>query len=57
MLELRAAMQTHGLVPNIATFTALVDGCARAGRLADAHAVMDDMRSCGVAPNTATYAS
>ena len=48
-------MRDIGLVPNIATFTALVDGAARAGRIDDALALMDDMRQNGVAPNTATY--
>ena len=41
--------------PNTATFTCLLDGVGKAGRVDDAFGVLATMQQCAVAPNVATF--
>ena len=44
-----------GVCPNTATYTCVIDGCGKAGRLDDAFGWLHNMRLAGVAPNVATF--
>ena len=48
-------MYTMSVSPNTATFTCMIDGYGKAGRLDDAFAVISLMEQAGAKPNVPTF--
>ncbi|GBF93674.1 hypothetical protein Rsub_06777 [Raphidocelis subcapitata] len=57
--QLLSAMRACGgaLKPNVATYNALIAGCAEAGHAGAALNLFEELLSCGLAPNHATLAA
>ncbi|TKY63023.1 Pentatricopeptide repeat-containing protein [Spatholobus suberectus] len=50
-------MLFRGLVPDVVTYNALIDGCCKTWRVERALELFDDMKKRGVVPNRVTYGS
>ncbi|QCD96775.1 pentatricopeptide repeat-containing protein At1g77405 [Vigna unguiculata] len=50
-------MLFRGLVPDVVTYNALIDGCCKTLRVERALELFDDMKTRGVVPNRVTYGS
>lgn len=50
-------MLFKGLVPDVVTYNALIDGCCKTWRVERALELFDDMKKRGVVPNRVTYGS
>lgn len=48
-------MLFKGLVPDVVTYNALIDGCCKTWRVERALELFDDMKKRGVVPNRVTY--
>jgi pentatricopeptide repeat protein len=48
-------MQSQGLLPNVVTYTTLVDIYGRSGRFDDAIECLEDMKSAGLKPSSTMY--
>ncbi|CAL5031825.1 unnamed protein product [Urochloa decumbens] len=54
--ELLRRLQKDGVcMPNVVTYTSVISGYCKAGRMEDAMAVYNDMLESGTVPNTITY--
>ncbi|EAY94290.1 hypothetical protein OsI_16061 [Oryza sativa Indica Group] len=54
--EVLRRLQRDGVcMPNVVTFTSVISGYCKAGKLEDAMAVYNDMVASGIMPNTVTY--
>ncbi|KAK7285360.1 hypothetical protein RJT34_20129 [Clitoria ternatea] len=50
-------MLFKGLVPDVVTYNALIDGCCKTYRVGRALELLDDMKRRGIVPNRVTYGS
>lgn len=48
-------MRSHGLLPNVVTYTTLVDIYGQSGRFNDATECLEDMKSAGLKPSSTMY--
>ncbi|GJS23759.1 tetratricopeptide-like helical domain-containing protein, partial [Tanacetum coccineum] len=54
-LNLISEMHERGIVPNLVTYTSLVNGLCLVGRLEEAFMLFDEIQNHGISPNIDTY--